>query len=99
MSKRSKRPRTRGKKVHPLNKLDEFLNISKGVTREVIALHKTEHLPLLKSKLADHGITLNEDTSIPKADRPKWTILAREAGLPPQWWMTEDDPDDFIPTL
>lgn len=85
--------------MHPLSKLDAFLNINDGVSRAVIALHDTQHLSLLREKLADYGITLKEDTSIPKPDRMKWAALANRAGLPREWWMVEDEPEDFIPTL
>lgn len=85
--------------MHPLSKLDAFFNIEEGVTRSVIVLHDTQNLEVLRAKLADHGITLKDDTSIPKGDRVKWAFLANRAGLPRNWWMVDDEPEDFIPTL
>lgn len=84
---------------HPLNKMDRFLNLNEGVTRSVIALHQTEHFHVLRVKLLEHGINLLPNTSIPKKYRPNWAKIAKEAGLPPEWCMEGDNPQDVISSL
>lgn len=75
--------------MHPLEMVDKALTLPVGLTRSVLVSHNTDNVPVLRAALVPHKVRVNNDTSIPKEDRPNWKVFAEAVGLPQEWWMDD----------